>query len=119
MTDEHKLYSLLQVEAALCIWEKLLRDYDAIPFGADIPFGSYWRARGTAAMRHFSIALADYCLAVYDALTDDDKYGRPYDWEIIPAILDTLDWAVGPEIRLPPAEAAAIVARQLNANETP
>jgi len=108
MTDDRKIYSHLQVEAALCIWEDLLGRYDA-PLAHPASFRAYWQVHGTVAMRHLSIALADYCLAVYDAIPADDRHGHPYDWEIIPAILDTVDWSVGPEILLPPAEAAAIV----------
>jgi hypothetical protein len=102
-------YSHLQVEAALCIWEKFLDDYNGLGVEEAPPFAEYWREHGTVHMRHLSIALAGYCLAVHDALADDVVDGRPYDWEIIPAILDTIDWNIGPDIRLPPAEAAVIV----------
>jgi hypothetical protein len=106
-------YSHLQVEAALCIWESLMRDYDATPFDTETPFATYWREHGTVHMRHLSIALAGYCLAVYDALPADARDGRPYDWEVIPAILDTIDWSIGPDIRLPAGEAAILAARRL------
>jgi hypothetical protein len=110
-------YSHLQVEAALCIWESLMRDYDATPFGAETEFATYWREHGTVHMRHLSIALADYCLAVYDALPGDVRDGCPYDWEIIPAILATIDWNIGPDLLPPPREAVAIATRALAQNQ--
>src|SRR5262249_40857739 len=115
-TDPPKAHSHLQVEAALCIWENWIDRKMRTPTNErDTAFHNYWEHCGTVTIRHLSIDLADYCLAVYDALPDEEKYGRPYDWEIIPAILETIDWAIGPYVRLPAAEATAIVTRRLNA----
>jgi hypothetical protein len=107
MTVPPQSYSPLQVEAALCIWECWL-DSVVAPLRKPAPaFQRYWKSHGTAAMRHLSIELADYCLSVYDHISCEVKYGHPYDWEVIPAILGTLDWEIGPHIRLPAPEAAA------------
>jgi hypothetical protein len=97
-------YSALEMEAALCVWECLCDwttgahskiNRDLVILGEKI---------STAELRHLAIPLGQYCLKVYDKLPPAVVDGHPYDWEVIPAILDTLDFSA-PDQR-PPLDAA-------------
>jgi hypothetical protein len=109
--DEAPTYSHLQVEAALCIWEEIIERTAKRRDSEHAALIAYRKNCGTGALRHESITLAAYCLAVYDLLPEHARDGYPYDWEIIPAILDTIDWSIGPQALLAPAVAAAVVTR--------
>lgn len=112
------LYSNLEMEAALCVWEfmEAASDHDhklRIEALADL------RDRiGSAELRHASIAIGRYCLKVYDLIPEDDRQGHAYDWEIIPAIVATIDFP-NLEPTLSPAEAAARVIAELQAPPPP
>lgn len=61
-------------------------------------------------MRHASMAIGRWCLEVYEAAGGAKTFdGWAYDWEVIPAMLDLIDWsnfnADHPE--LPPVPEAA------------
>lgn len=74
---------------------------------------AYRHVHGTVALRHSCIEIADYCLAVYDKLPNHTKDGFSYDWDIIPAIIDTIDWQIDRKNRPAPKAAAAMVTRAL------
>jgi hypothetical protein len=89
-------YTHLEVEAALCIWECLdARSTNQLEHPS---LAAYRSSVGTAELRHLSIRLAAYCLAIYNRLPDTLTDGLAYDWEIIPALLDTIDWTRIPEL---------------------
>jgi hypothetical protein len=108
------IHSHLEMEAALCVWEfmEAASNHDhrlRIEALADL------RDRiGSAELRHASIAIGRYCLRVYDLIPQEARQGHAYDWEIIPAIVSTIDFP-SLEPKLPPAEAAARVIAQLQA----
>lgn len=92
-------YSPLQAEAMLCLWEEMLdrqreaahaRPEDITP--AQSVLLQVWEDEGSVAMRHHAKDLAAFALAVYDAIPDNLTDGHAYDWEVIPAILDRVQW---------------------------
>jgi len=75
------------------------------------PFIAYWEGVGAGAMRHVAKDLAPFALAVYDAIPRDLLDGYAYDWEIIPATLDQIDWtSTGYTLPDPKTAARAVVA---------
>lgn len=106
------IHSHLEMEAALCVWEfmEAASNHDhrlRIEALADL------RDRiGSVELRHASIAIGRYCLKVYDLIPKEARQGHAYDWEIIPAIVATINFP-SLEPTLPPAEAAARVIAQL------
>lgn len=90
-------FSFLEMEAALCVWEWIIEQ------GLDTTGNAFarsvvaWReAVGTVEARHASYEIGRYCLAVYEKgkeLAGPEAWGAiPYDWEVIPAICQTIDF---------------------------
>lgn len=102
----------LQAEAVLCLWEAMLdaRLESTLPAMVDA-----WEATGTHTMRHHAITLAPFVLDVYDALPPSVRLAPlAYDYDVVPAILATLQWD-GAEVQRPSvADAAAAVAAALD-----
>ncbi|WP_414462471.1 hypothetical protein [Hyphomicrobium sp. DY-1] len=95
MTTDTRTYSVLDVEAALIIWECFddwSRDETFHPEVA-----KYRADFGTVELRHLAIALAPHCLAVHRRLPASLLDGLAYDWDVIPAILENLDWRKFPD----------------------
>ena len=114
--NEKPAYTHLELEAALCVWEDI-----NLRTGAENRHEGMaeWRdIVGTVAARHASIDLARYVLQVYAAGNASDPRGDAwdswvYDWEIVPAILDTVVFDAG-DYELPTdhaAQAAAVIAK--------
>lgn len=99
LTSSHS--SDAHIDTALCVWEHLLErsltDPDIRHFRTDI---------GTAELRIAAIRLAEFCVEVYNRLPHAMTYGHTYDWDIIPAIMDTIDWRARP-LDLPDTNTAA------------
>lgn len=75
------------------------------------PFLAHWEQVGTGAMRHTAKDLAPFALAVYDAIPPLALDGYAYDWEVIPAILDRIDWtSTGYTLPDPKSAAREVVA---------
>jgi hypothetical protein len=109
MSDQ---FTYLQVEAAVCFWEWV--DHCTVSRSGEYPqMRTHRDEHGTCAMREECIRLADYCVQVYDLLPQDVAENLPYDWEIIPAIVGTIDWSVSPPARMVAADAARVVTRAL------
>lgn len=102
-------YSTLEMEAALCVWEDInertLLDKTSTHAGM-VAARENW---GSCEMRHASMAIGRWCLSVYDAAGGSDTFdGWAYDWEVIPAMLDLIDWAgFSPMSPLPDVAASA------------
>lgn len=109
------MYTVLDVEAAQCVWEYLQAASDrddphCIPAIADV------RDRiGSAELRNASIYIGQYCLQVYPLIPEDLRDGHAYDWEIIPAIVSTMDFAASLLPAKPHEDAAAEVVATLTA----
>ena len=96
-------YSYLQLEACLCVWEHLLSKIDRVgdnphgePEGNWGAFLDFWEERGSAEMRlTVTPRIAEWVLAVYDAgkTIDPDYWDMvSYDWDVVPAIVDEINW---------------------------
>ncbi|CAB4158741.1 hypothetical protein UFOVP706_27 [uncultured Caudovirales phage] len=92
-----KIYTFLQLEAALCIWEWFCeRGFGASSIANPLP--DVWEAarsdEGTVAMRlHVTPALADVALAVYEKVEEDvtDNLCWSYDWDYIPWVCSQIE----------------------------
>ncbi len=87
---EGKQFTYLDMEAALCVWE-CLNDWTLLDSNMSRPEWVELRDNiGSVEMRHQSIALGQWCLAIYDAcksVTPDIFDMISYDWDVIPMIL--------------------------------
>ena len=105
-----KVYSYLQMEAMLCVWEFLNDEHERLykPLPAEkklhtfegdlgVPLIDYWTDVGTVEMRLTETPkIADWLLAVFDAgkTLDEDYWDMwSYDWEVVPGICREIDWA--------------------------
>ncbi|RWP44344.1 MAG: hypothetical protein EOR04_05325 [Mesorhizobium sp.] len=84
------VYSHLEMEAALCVWEHLCE----ITVVGDQPASPAWMEYreiiGSVELRHESIEIGKWVLQVYDLLPEWYRAIGAYDWEIIPAIVSCL-----------------------------
>lgn len=121
-----RVFTLLEMEAALCVWEATIErlEVERIEANEDTPPSPLIAAHeafGTVTLRHASYEIGRFVLAVYDAGDTNDAWdGWAYDWEIVPAILDYVEWRVDcdPPFALPaidPAIIAKTVLARLNA----
>lgn len=106
-------FTHLEVEAALCVWEHLLECCNPLSPRFDDNINTVWGHLGAFEFRHASMELGRYCLKVYDLIPEDVRAGHAYDWDIIPAILGTIDWATGYTPTLPAETAASMVIAEL------
>lgn len=92
-----------QVETALAIWEDMLHQRTQNTRVDDL-----FRHHGQAQMRSFCVTFAPWVDAVYAAMPDS-KTNVPFDLEIVPAILDTIEWSpTGPTLGDPIETAKSI-----------
>lgn len=112
-------FSYDEMEAALCVWEHLLECCDAHSAHYDSAINDIYGKLGAAEFRTTAIGLGRYCQTVYDLIPEEVREGWAYDWDVIPAILCTIDWKNGHTAQLPPGQAAKIVTRQLRAHDEP
>jgi len=89
------------IETALCVWEHF-QDRDQ----SDRALNQLWKEIGTVEMRQLAIRLAPFCCEVFALIPDSLTYDKTYDWDILPAILDTVDFVARPV--LPPAPPVAL-----------
>ena len=86
-------YSILQVEAALCMWEhldQLAQDHTS-PAVARRIAAELRETYGTVELRHACIHAAEPFLYLYDcciAVEPDLFDGHAYDWDVVPAFVN-------------------------------
>lgn len=96
---------------ALCVWE-CLDQWSSDPI--DHPELTRHRQDvGAVALRFEALALVDYVNAVSGLMPDHADEGYAWDWEIVPAVLATLQWDCEPYIVLTPVQAAERASRFL------
>lgn len=105
------------LHTALCIWEVLSeRSHDAVLHP------EVTRRRediGVVAFRESVAILVPYVEAVYALLDEETRESFAFDFDIVPAILDTLQWDCEPFIVRDTADAAAGVTRLLSTPPLP
>lgn len=87
MTGGARRYTTLEVEAICCAWEWMLDQRDGL-------LRAEFERSGTVAMRHTAIDagtaierwFAEWC--ALDLRNRDSLSGHPYDWEIVPAMME-------------------------------
>ncbi|RUU76130.1 hypothetical protein [Mesorhizobium sp. M7A.F.Ca.MR.362.00.0.0] len=83
------VYSHLEMEAALCVWE-WLNEITVVPKRrdkADPVWLKYREDVGSVELRHYSIDIGLWVLKVYDLLPEWFRAIGSYDWEIVPSIV--------------------------------
>jgi hypothetical protein len=112
MNENKPVYSLLEAEAMLCLWEhwaemRVNQDREAVEC-----FPGAFNSWGTVNMRLIICPIvARWALQVYEHLEPvrDDLDGYSYDWDIIPAIAAHVDWtSYKPRLPGPKATAGAV-----------
>lgn len=93
VNSDQPAFSTLEMEAALCVWEDI-NDRTLLSNAEDHPAINRTREEwGSFAMRHACIPLGQWVLKVYDAAGGSDMFdGFAYDWEVVPFLLDQIDW---------------------------
>lgn len=116
-----KIYTELEAEAALCLWEAMIEAKIEAEKRADYGDGvtsdllSAWEDSGSMFMRQEALRLAHVVCETFDLIPADVRDGHPYDWEVVPAILDTFRWSHAGAEHDEPAQIAAVVSRVLTA----
>lgn len=107
----------LELEAALCVWEYLNEISLADTINPNL--SRLRESIGTAQLRSHCLDIGRYCLKVYDLLPPEARDGHAYDWEIIPAIVDTISFDDGVLPALTLEKAAAVVTEALTHSDQP
>ncbi|RWM32587.1 MAG: hypothetical protein EOR77_21390 [Mesorhizobium sp.] len=87
--DVPLIYSHVEVEAALCVWEHLC-EITVCTDKPDPAWNEYRESIGSVELRHESIEIGKWVLQVYDLLPEWYRASGAYDWEIVPAIVGKL-----------------------------
>lgn len=98
LTDPKRgAFTFLEMEAALCVWEWIIEQTNPgnqPETEASIHAAAWREAIGTVEARHASYEIGRYCLRVYEKgkeIGGPDAWDAvPYDWEVIPAICETI-----------------------------
>lgn len=109
------VYTHLEMEAALCVWECINEwTVNAGDGQGDMAWQELREGVGSVDLRHASMPLGQWCLKVYDLCTANDSAffeGVSYDWDVIPLILGHCRDAEGAPLidpsRFPDAAATA------------
>lgn len=82
-----ELWTTLEMEAALCVWE-WINDVTLLDNSrSNQAWINYRKDVGSVELRHESMQIGRWALKVYDLLPDWVQEIGAYDWEIIPAIV--------------------------------
>ncbi|WP_409562656.1 hypothetical protein [Hyphomicrobium sp. MC8b] len=95
-------FTLDETVTALCIWEYV--DHASVTEPRHPLLTSLRQNIGTCALREQCALIAPYCERVFALLPPHTADDHPYDWEIVPLIVDQLSWDDAP---LPPEAATA------------
>lgn len=105
------------VEAALCVWEDMLARRHEFP-ERNPEMVRLWDEFGTVHMRSLSPAIGSWIVEATGLIERDSLDASPYDWEIVPAFVELVDWSrtgstgYKPTL-MAPAAAAKLVAERL------
>ncbi|NTE68105.1 hypothetical protein G6M85_21100 [Agrobacterium tumefaciens] len=97
--DGHRLFTVGEVETALCIWEAMLYFRGLQEDGRVVPdsiarMSELWDTAGWQAMRLYVLGIVPFAQDAYAALSDVlEKGGFTFDFDFIPAVVGTLLWS--------------------------
>jgi hypothetical protein len=98
--DADRLFTAREVEVALCIWEAMLYfrglHEDRRPVSDNVVrMSEVWDAASWQAMRSRAAKIVPVALDVYAGLSDSlERDGFRFDFDFIPAMVETLHWSV-------------------------
>lgn len=92
-------------ETALCLWEACLECKFAAESDEKSPLLIYWGEKGTSATRAETLVWAEWVNQVYEELPGTVTDGFCFDWELVPAMLNLIQFD-GDTYRLPSVESA-------------
>lgn len=104
-------YTESNVEAALCVWEDLLARTSGDLSGDDPGLDAFLHANGTVVLRQHAVSLGVWVDQAYGLMNEDVRDAVPFDWEIVPALMDLVEWRADGYSTPLPAEAAEIVGK--------
>lgn len=105
------IYTLGHVENAMIIWEWMVENRNKEPAG---PFQRRYDYEGIADMRILAASLAIWAEDVWRVLPEY-LGGLSFDWEVLPAILERIDWDSWPLALPDPLDAIDAVSRTFGA----
>lgn len=88
ITLHDDLYNPEEVDAILCVWDEIIScrlQPDKYP-----ELNTYWDHYGTGQMRLDAIDIGMWAQSVWLSMPDDLKYYEPFDFEVVPRLLDQL-----------------------------
>jgi hypothetical protein len=97
--DTHRVLTVSDAEAALCIWEAMLYFRGLHEDGRGVPDGivrmsELWDIAGWQAMRLWVLEIVPLAQAAYADLSDVlEAGGHTFDFDFIPAVVGTLLWS--------------------------
>jgi hypothetical protein len=109
--DAGPKWSDLTMEAALCVWEELLRLRQHAEWMPGNPMDDLWDEYGTCHMRSLCPAIGSWIVEAFGHIERDSLDACAYDWEIVPAFVALVDWGRGssrPLLSCPKAAAKAV-----------
>lgn len=98
-SDGHRLLTVGETEAALCIWEAMLYFRGLHEDGRGVPdriarMSELWDAAGWQAMRLCVLEIVPLAQDAYAALSDVlEDGGFTFDFDLVPAVVGTLLWS--------------------------
>ena len=93
------LFTVKEIETALCLWEAMLYFRGLHQVGRPVPdtiarTSELWDAIGWQAMRSHVRALVPFALAVYDDICEElEDEGFTFDFDFAPAVVEALRWS--------------------------
>lgn len=89
MDNDKTQFSLDHVEAALCAWEWMIEHHLRNNSNSGLD------AVGTATLRLWCAELGPYIDEVYKLMDYDIRSDVPFDWEIVPRIMERIEFIGG------------------------
>jgi hypothetical protein len=104
-------YTEAEVDACMCVWDELLDRRRGLPAeGYRTPqeraFDKYWDACGYAVMRSRARYLGMWAQEIWMLLSEEQQEDGCFDFELVPRMLDLIDWEY---MDVPPAAKAMAI----------
>ena len=102
-------YTEDQVDAALCVWEELLSRISDFKPESYTGLEAFKDQNGTCTLRQQAVGLGVWVEQAWLLIDEDVRDCYAFDWELVPALLDLVEWGSGSLSHPLPADAAATV----------
>lgn len=114
-----KIFTEQEGEAALCLWEAMIEAKCAAEEREDYGDGvgsdllAAWEDTGAMFMRQEALRLAHVICETVPLISVEVRERHTFDWEVVPAILNTFRWTHAGGAHDEPAQIAAVVSKTL------